>query len=73
MIPDPELSMTRLLAVCTIALATACGPTATRNAPAGADGAAAAHAFADATKGAVGVLRAAEPGSAPGGPAAGQH
>ena len=31
------------------------------------------HAFADATKGAVGVLRAAEPGSAPAGPAAGQH
>ncbi len=31
------------------------------------------HAFADATKGAVGVLRAAEPGSAPRGPAAGQH
>jgi nitrite reductase (NO-forming) len=31
------------------------------------------HAFADATKGAVGVLRAAESGSAPAGPAAGQH
>ena|SRR5688572_2327133 len=82
MIPDPELSMIRLLAVCcTIGLAAACGPTTTRNAPAGADSAAAAApASADRPVG-LPQSRAARPdtnppanvshGEAPIGPAGG--